>query len=406
MEGDALGVSVPGDVSGARPRRAARVVAAFRAWYSSGEQMKVRDAFAHASQYEKGDTMSTNRALWLAILVTALVWLPRAAGAQHVDKKDCMFMSSLHFTAGGMGYWYDAKNGGLETVTGVPYSELGCKNCHVASCDDCHKTEVAGKAVYSTKVAKDQALCLKCHAREASMMKVDKAQNHEDVHVLAGMQCMDCHTGSDVHGDGTQHASMKQVGVVSAKCETCHEKISQTVSHTVHGGKLDCNACHVRQVVSCTNCHFETLVKTGKRVAVPVSGWVFLMNANGKVTSANMQTFVAPENKTFLMFAPQFSHSVMKKGRSCEECHGTAAVAEARSKNVRLLWNENGEVKHAVGVIPVAVDARYGLVFQNFQDGKWTIIENPAEPPVHFAGYGEPLSQSQVEKLAKPQHTK
>jgi hypothetical protein len=366
----------------------------------------MRNVFAAASQFEKGEAMKKNLVVCLAILFLVLLSLPRVGSAQQIESKECMFRSSLHYTAAGMGYWYDKSNGGLETVTGVPYSDLGCKNCHVATCDDCHKTEIAGKAAYSTEVAKDQARCLKCHAREASMMKIDKAQNHEDVHVLAGMQCMDCHTGSDVHGDGTEYASMKQAGAVSPKCETCHGKIAQTASHTVHAGKLDCDACHVRQVVSCTNCHFETLVKTGKRVAVPVSDWVFLMNRNGKVAAANMQTFVAEGDKTFLMFAPQFSHSVMKNGRSCEECHATAAVSQARLKNVQLLWLEQGAVKQARGVVPVVAGAKYGLVFQNFQDGKWSVIENPAEPPIHYAGYGEPLSEAQLEKLATPQHRK
>jgi hypothetical protein len=332
--------------------------------------------------------------------------LPVVAGAQHTEKQECMYRSSLHYTASGMGYWYDKGNGGLESVTGIPYSELSCKNCHAASCDDCHKTEINGKTAYSTKVARDQGLCLKCHAREASVMKFDKAQNHEDVHVLGGMQCMDCHTGSDVHGDGTVRATMKEVGVVSPKCEGCHEKSAQTISHTVRAGKLDCMACHVRQVVSCTNCHFETLLKTGKRVAVPVSDWVFLMNYNGKVTSANMQTFVAPGNKTFLMFAPQFSHSVMECGRTCEECHATEAVAQANSGKVRLLWLDSSGVRHARGAIPVSSGAKYELVFQNHQDGKWSVIENPQEPPIHYAGYGTPLSGAQLEKLAKVERGK
>jgi hypothetical protein len=366
----------------------------------------MRNSLAGKSQFEKGAAMKKNLAVCLTPLFLTLVFLPRVGRAQPMEKQECMFRSSLHYTAAGMGYWYDKSNGGLETVTGVPYSELGCKNCHVGTCDDCHKTEIAGKAVYSTKVAKDQALCLKCHAREASMMKIDKAQGHEDVHVLAGMQCMDCHTGTDIHGDGTKYASMKEIGAVSPRCERCHEKIAQTTAHTVHAGKLDCDACHVRQVVSCTNCHFETLVKTGKRVAVPVSGWVFLMNRNGKVAAANMQTFVAEGNKTFLMFAPQFSHSVMKNGRSCEECHATGVVAEARSKKVRLLWLEQGVVTQAKGVIPVVAGATYGLVFQNFQDGKWSVIENPAEPPIHYAGNGKPLTDAQLGKLATPQHTK
>jgi hypothetical protein len=339
----------------------------------------------------------------LIAFVLVLPFLPRMAGAQPVAAGDSVFRSSLHYTARGMGYWYDKENGGLETVTGVPYSELGCANCHAASCGVCHETKTGGKAAYSTGVARDQAKCLSCHAREASMLRIDKSQGSEDVHVRNGMQCMNCHTASDVHGDGTGYASMREAGAVAPKCEGCHETTTQSASHTAHSGKLDCKACHVRQVVSCTNCHFETLVRTGKRVSVPVSGWVFLVNYGGKVTSANMQTFVAKGNRTFLMFAPQFSHSVMAKGRTCPECHATETAVQAGSKTVRLLWLDKGEVRQARGAIPVAAGARYELVFQDYRDGKWSVIEDPVEPPIHYAGYGEPLTSAQVEKLAQAQ---
>ena len=338
--------------------------------------------------------------------ILALAALTGAASPQQPEKQGDIFDSSLHHTSRGMAYWYDKKNGGLETLTGIPYSQLGCKNCHVASCDGCHRTVVEGKPAYSTMASRDQGLCLKCHGREAAVMKADKAENQEDVHVKAGLQCMNCHAGSDVHGDGTEYASMKQAGALSPKCERCHPKVGQTVAHTVHAGKLDCKACHVRHVVSCTNCHFETLLTTGQRVAVPVSGWLFLINERGKVTSANMQTFVVQEKKTFLMFAPQFSHSVTKAGRPCEACHATDQARQARSKEVKLLWLEKGSVQQARGLIPVAAGAKYGLVFQDFKDGRWSVIENPAEPLIHYAGYGEPLTDAQVEKLVTPQHAK
>ncbi|HMK52138.1 MAG TPA: hypothetical protein VK551_06535, partial [Thermodesulfobacteriota bacterium] len=41
--------------------------------------------------------------------------------AQEIRKENCFFLSSLHYTAKGMEYWYDKANGGLETISGVPY---------------------------------------------------------------------------------------------------------------------------------------------------------------------------------------------------------------------------------------------------------------------------------------------
>ena len=328
--------------------------------------------------------------------------LVATTNSEEIKKEECFFLSSLHHTAKGMAYWYDKANGGLETISGVPYSNLGCQNCHISSCDACHKIEEEGKPSYSAKAARNQEVCLRCHKREASIMQIDKAENTPDVHFGRGMQCMDCHSEKDVHGDGTEYNSMKQRGVLGAKCENCHESVRASASHTIHRDKLDCESCHVRQVVSCSNCHFETLLKEGKRVAVPLSGWVFLMNYEGKVTSANMQTFVVPGNKTFLMFAPQNSHSITKEGRKCRECHATEIVNQVQKGKLSLTWLENGVVKQAKGVIPVVDGVTYDFVYQNYQNGKWVPIENPQVPVLHYAGFGTPLSKEQLKKLAMP----
>lgn len=326
--------------------------------------------------------------------------------SQNTEKQECMFKSSLHYTVSGMSYWYDKSKGGLESITGVPYNDLSCKNCHVSSCDVCHKTEKDGKAVYSIESSKNQDMCLKCHAREATIMNIDKKNNTEDVHFAASMKCMDCHTSREMHGDGVEYSSMKQSGAMDVTCERCHDKISKTNSHTIHGNKLDCKACHIQQVVSCTNCHFETMVKEGKRVSVPVAGWEFLMNSNGKVTSANMQTFVVPGNKTFLMFAPQYSHSISKFGKKCEDCHATNIDNKVKEGTINLTWLENDKVEQTKGVIPVVDDVQYNLVYQNYENGKWTPIANPLNPKVQYVGFGSPLTKEQLNKLITPQKTK
>ncbi|MBN2775187.1 MAG: hypothetical protein JXR31_13100, partial [Prolixibacteraceae bacterium] len=322
--------------------------------------------------------------------------------SQESNKENCFYSSSLHFTANGMKYWYGKEQGGLESVIDVPYEKAGCTKCHVASCDACHKTIVDGKPVYSTEEARKQETCLKCHARESSMiLKIDKNANTPDVHVQAGMTCVDCHTSREFHGDGVEYQSMKQHGAMDVKCTNCHESVSESQSHTVHGDKLDCNACHVRHVLSCTNCHVETMVKTGKRVAVPVSGWKFLMNYEGKVTAANMQTFLAPENKTLLMFAPQFSHSVKKEGDKCEDCHASDNVKMVLKKEINLTWLEDGTVKQTKGIFPVVDGVKYNTVFQDYKDEVWTPIEKQLDPKIQYVGYGTPLTKEQMEKLSE-----
>ena len=237
-------------------------------------------------------------------------------------------------------------------------------------------------------------------------MNINKKENTEDVHFVGGMTCMDCHTSREMHGDGVGYISMKQEGVMDVTCEQCHDNIGKTTSHTIHGDKLDCKSCHVRQVVSCTNCHFETMVKEGKRVAIPVSDWEFLMNYNGKVTSANMQTFVVAGDKTFLMFAPQYSHSVSKEGKKCEDCHANTNVEKVAKGTIDLTWLENGIMEHVKGVIPVIDGVKYNSVYQNFENGSWVPISNPQSPKLQYAGFGTPLSREQLNKLVTSQKNK
>ena len=341
-------------------------------------------------------------AISLVVFILGIIATSRLTTAEEKKKEEPFYNSSLHYTGGGMAYWYDKANGGLETITGIPYQDLDCKNCHVRSCDACHKTTIDNKPVYSNMVARKQDTCLRCHKRVSTVFKIDDDNNQQNVHTIKGMGCMDCHTAREVHGDGVEYKSMRQAGAMDAQCVKCHGTIKPIISHKVHRDKLDCNACHVRHVVSCTNCHVETLIKEGKRVSIPVSGWVFLINYNGKVTSGNMQTFVAPVDKTFLIFAPHNSHSIMKEGRKCDDCHGTEIVRKVREGKLSLTWLENGNVRNAKGVIPVVNGVTYEAVYQNYKEGKWIPIEHPPAPKMQYAAFGEPLSAEQLKKLSMP----
>lgn len=49
-----------------------------------------------------------------------------------------------------------------------------------------------------------------------------------DLHFIAGMQCADCHVGSDVHGDGKIYSTSKQQ--VDLTCEDCHGTVRAAVT--------------------------------------------------------------------------------------------------------------------------------------------------------------------------------
>jgi hypothetical protein len=316
------------------------------------------------------------------------------------------YEKSLHFTAKGLEYWYAKEQGGLERLTGIPFAKLHCANCHVKSCDTCHMVEAEGKAKYSLEPAKAQDVCQKCHGIEPlEFAKKNPQDPTADVHFKKGMKCMDCHTVREIHGDGIQYNSVQQAGAMDARCENCHKTLSQCPSHTVHGERLDCNVCHVRNLQSCYNCHFDTRIKEGKSVSLPLNNLLFMVNHDGKVTLANLHTFIY-QNKAMITFGPGFPHSVMKEGRKCEDCHGTQIIKDIQENKFYPIRYEKGELKNVSGVVPVLEGMKWNFVYLNYMNGKWIPIENPGEPLINFSGYSGPMTRGQLEKLVKVQTTK
>ncbi|HEA83845.1 MAG: hypothetical protein H0Z16_05020 [Thermodesulfobacterium sp.] len=322
--------------------------------------------------------------------------------SQKNNDEETFYKSSLHFYARGMAHWYSKENGGIEKLTCIPYDKLACNHCHAKTCDRCHKVEVNGKFAYSVKKAKSMKNCLGCHAREKMLLGVFKKKGLQDVHFSKGLECINCHTAREIHGDGEKYISMREQGAMDTKCENCHQERPATVSHRIHKDKLDCTACHVRQVITCANCHMDTFLKTGKKTFIPLRNWIFLVNYNGKVVSGNIQTFVVNKNQTFIIYAPFFSHDVVKTGRKCEECHATDIVKQISKGKIKITWIEKGTLTNLKGVIPIVEGVKYKNAYMEYVDGKWIPLENPEEPMHQFVAFGKPLTKSQLRKLMMP----
>lgn len=133
-----------------------------------------------------------------------------------------------------------------------------------------------------------------------------KYYNHlqQDLHGQAGMQCIDCHTSDEIHGDGRIYSKKEQATEV--RCQTCHGSLNEYSSlktsrgkpmgnlekrngeviltakldgreHRVpqirgllerralphamqikgHMDKLECYACHARWAPQCYGCHVK-----------------------------------------------------------------------------------------------------------------------------------------------------
>ncbi|MCK6481525.1 MAG: hypothetical protein L6R43_15710 [Planctomycetes bacterium] len=141
------------------------------------------------------------------------------------------------------------------------YRGDGCAACHVRYEDDgisrsedptVSRVEAGHPAKHAMQRVPDTATCTRCHYGDASIGLTfrglaqpvpgmpqspdaaglsrkrlngvfhleDPAVNPPDVHHARGMQCADCHTGSDTMGDGHLYTRMEDA--VEIGCETCH----------------------------------------------------------------------------------------------------------------------------------------------------------------------------------------
>jgi len=160
---------------------------------------------------------------------------------------------SLHSTSAGMEYFYSKAQGGFELATGIPYSELACKDCHVEA-DDCLACHVIEGHNNYIKPVDDT--CLKCHSRQKK-----EFSKYTDVHIDKNMTCANCHNAMDIHGDTVQFISMLEPGGIKADCNNCHradQVHGRLEEWEIHLSKFDCAVCHTRVSTTCYNCHFDT----------------------------------------------------------------------------------------------------------------------------------------------------
>jgi hypothetical protein len=324
-------------------------------------------------------------------------------GSDDIPEKSC-FYSSLHHTGEGMRYWYE-ENGGFMGITGIPYSKLDCKTCHVQSCETCHAVKQGEKCSYSLKKARESDTCLTCHSREKVTFKLCEKNNTLDVHVANGMACADCHKGGDVHGDGVHYKTMRDSEGVKVSCSECHEAEKSVKAHQVHDDKLDCAACHIANTTSCLNCHFDKFLEQKTRKGnffPPCQDWTLLVNYRGKVTSGNVQTLVYQKQK-FIAYAPYFTHAVQAKARDCGDCHDNAAVRRitAGQPVPMATFSENRMISWK-GVVPLIPD-KLKWDFADKQGDQWILLKTDKKPVVQFACYAEPLTADQLKKLQASQ---
>ena len=364
------------------------------------------------------------RNVMIVTIVLMLVVMPGVLFSQSPGN----FPTSLHGTRAGKAWWYSKDNGGFETLTNIPMSDLPCQKCHAATyasgdsvdaatyqpdCKDCHDF-TQGNTVR-------QETCLGCHSRQGLEIKLSQSNPiFSDVHRDKGFTCTSCHTKKETHGDGNSYNAMHQAGATDVTCETCHDpaQIPGNTAHALHMNEVDCAACHSQTIVACNNCHFETEVQAHqKRFYGPPPALGFVMLARrpggGKVTTASFQSLVY-QGKSFYAIGRFNGHTISKEARDCSECHNSQNV-QAYNQTGKITvthWDSlQKKIVNTQGVIPVPPDWQQALEFdfvdytgdvndptKPFDPTKWEFLKSGADLSQML--FAEPLTAEQMQKLS------
>ena len=103
------------------------------------------------------------------------------------------------------------------------------------------------------------AQCTACHgSRVNDEFKGVHSGLRADVHYVAGMQCADCHSGMEMHGNGTAPDNMREAAN-GASCADCHPGPATgddgITHHSLHAQTVDCPVCHSQPYRNCYQCH-------------------------------------------------------------------------------------------------------------------------------------------------------
>lgn len=243
------------------------------------------------------------------------------------------FTTSLHYTGRGMMCEYNEGAAGAFGINmNVLYADKNCAKCHATTCSDCH-----GPEPHVNDLSQNIETCDVCHLKKQASfigdMPMHKSQGPSmDIHYEKGFVCVDCHTADEAHGDGTEYTNM--LSAVKVTCEDCHSDPEKEVkgmsvtqystdiaSHEIHEETLDCSACHIAWIVTCVNCHLDTMKTEG----ITTENFYLAKAADGKIKPF-MEMVAVYENETHTAYVEYYSHTITNKPHDCAFCHENKEV--------------------------------------------------------------------------------
>ncbi|NNG47258.1 MAG: hypothetical protein HKM86_09135 [Deltaproteobacteria bacterium] len=265
---------------------------------------------------------------------------PALCGQCH-DEIARNFQSSLHYTTAGLRHGvsprFSPEEAGIFAEKVFPKA---CNSCH-ASCGDCHLKSPAISGVSSGLLKRHRFVrsdegktCARCHGGRVYPEFTGEYGGTPDVHYQKGMTCLDCHSISESHGDGTAQASRHERRE-RPSCLKCHpegkEKTEKAKSaHSRHGKKVSCTACHsAGPYRNCYNCHLGKGAESrpgfilGRNPRDPKTVTTLRVIPTVRDTFASagirMENYDALPN--YWATAPHNIKKRTDRTRSCEPCH-------------------------------------------------------------------------------------
>lgn len=188
-----------------------------------------------------------------------------ACGECHASTVE-KYMDSLHVTQEGYFTAFARRGGDPDGEAFHGMFEARCANCH-ASCGQCHVSRpdsVGGGLTHGHEFRRSPSQtnqCTACHgSRVGDEFRGKNTGIPPDVHYLGGMNCMDCHDGVELHGDGTtpDHRFANDTGPQCLDCHpTANSTDSQVTHHAMHADRVACQVCHSVPYKNCYACHVE-----------------------------------------------------------------------------------------------------------------------------------------------------
>ena len=269
--------------------------------------------------------------------------------------------NSLHYTLGPFEKVIKARankkdKGILEKV--CQGREKHCNACY-ASCGQCHVSRpdyIEGGFLAGHLFQKRPPMgttCASCHGvRVYAELTGANDDYPPDVHYeKEAMECMDCHTGKEIHSDATGVATRFDLPE-RPRCDQCHPDVvsekPKTDSHTIHRDKVACQVCHAVGYKNCFNCHVGTdkngltYFRSGKtemlfKVGLNPSktkdrphNYVVLRHppANPKLFDFYVTNGLKDFDKlpTWKLDTPHNIQRITPQNKTCNNCHGNAAL--------------------------------------------------------------------------------